>query len=113
MQIPGDRKGCAMNRQGSQRKCHPMVKFSQFVCVLTLFSQGISIPHTSQPFSQFNNELPHDHRLPRPNAMNEKRVAPLQAHACSQIMRSTFTRKTAHLNICSQHLAECRIVAAQ
>eukprot|EP00983_Pelagomonas_calceolata_P059580 1145977-Pelagomonas_calceolata.AAC.1 len=25
MQIPGDRKGPAMNRQGSQRKCHPVM----------------------------------------------------------------------------------------
>eukprot|EP00983_Pelagomonas_calceolata_P009649 312149-Pelagomonas_calceolata.AAC.3 len=64
MQIPGDRKGCTMNRQGFQRKCHPMMTFSQFACVFTMFCQGLSIPHTSQPFFQINNKLPRDNRLP-------------------------------------------------
>eukprot|EP00983_Pelagomonas_calceolata_P039068 1137031-Pelagomonas_calceolata.AAC.6 len=65
MQIPGDRKGRAMNRQGYQRECHPVMILGKFIRVFTMFCQGISIPHTSQPFSQINNKLPHDHRQPR------------------------------------------------
>eukprot|EP00983_Pelagomonas_calceolata_P012437 398486-Pelagomonas_calceolata.AAC.1 len=49
MQIPGDRKGRAMYRQGFQRKCHPVMILGYFVRVFTMFCQGISIPHTSQP----------------------------------------------------------------
>eukprot|EP00983_Pelagomonas_calceolata_P046454 1140181-Pelagomonas_calceolata.AAC.1 len=42
-----------------------------------------------------------------------KRVVPVQAHACSQKFKGpAFTRKTAHLNIYSQHLAECSTDAA-
>eukprot|EP00983_Pelagomonas_calceolata_P004404 142967-Pelagomonas_calceolata.AAC.1 len=64
MQIPGDRKGRAMNRQGSRRKIHPVMILGLFVRVFTMFCQGTSIPHTLQPFSQINNKLPHDYRLP-------------------------------------------------
>eukprot|EP00983_Pelagomonas_calceolata_P046672 1140288-Pelagomonas_calceolata.AAC.1 len=35
-----------------------------------MFCQG-SNPHTSQPFSQINNKIPHDYRLPRLNTMSE------------------------------------------
>eukprot|EP00983_Pelagomonas_calceolata_P058166 1145380-Pelagomonas_calceolata.AAC.3 len=37
-----------------------MTIFSQFVRVLTVFRQDTSIPYASQPFSQINNELPHE-----------------------------------------------------
>eukprot|EP00983_Pelagomonas_calceolata_P004894 160768-Pelagomonas_calceolata.AAC.1 len=37
-----------------------------------MFCQGISTPHTSQPFSQINNGLPRDYRLPRANTMSKR-----------------------------------------
>eukprot|EP00983_Pelagomonas_calceolata_P000453 15410-Pelagomonas_calceolata.AAC.1 len=78
-----------------------------------MFCQGISIPHTSQPFSQINNKLPRDYRLPRLNTMSEG-IAPVQTCACSQNCRGpAFTGKTAHFNICLQYLTECSAVAAQ
>eukprot|EP00983_Pelagomonas_calceolata_P071253 1151149-Pelagomonas_calceolata.AAC.2 len=75
MQIPRNREGHAMNRQGSQRKSHPVMILSSFVRVFTMFCQG-SIPHNSQPFSQINNKIPHDYGLPRLNTMS-KRIAPV------------------------------------
>eukprot|EP00983_Pelagomonas_calceolata_P020700 650652-Pelagomonas_calceolata.AAC.1 len=48
----GDRKGCAMHRQGSQRKCHPVMMLGLFVCVFTMFCQGINSLYTSQPVSR-------------------------------------------------------------